>query len=389
MPVSMTLRKHHFFHYGEEPNHKIALQLHLLIPNVYSQQQVNQLLNDTFEDLNAIGKLYGIGAVEILTMSESDAAFCGVYKRAIANGDGRFTRKHDPRNPDLFLIVDAGKGTLDFSVLEKGAGNSFYSRFKAGIPGSGQLLTFAVMEILARQSGTSAQDWIALYREDPSFSRREDFQDVADQCKVKGRIVKQKSRFFINDPFMHSLEGVINLMQNSLKKGLDEIPDKWGILDAATQEVKSAFLAIMERAGMEKMKFAKVIFTGRAFNFQPLRQTMVSMLLDHSFIEDPEEDVYFEQRQAKAICLEGAFAKTCWLNSRTDLVGSLVLRRQILTPAKHKRSFWKKVDTTKSEHTRACLPVFYYPSRSRFYFRNKQEESLSSPTRRLFHSRRI
>jgi hypothetical protein len=79
-----------------------------LVPNIYTNEDVlesKKIIDEIFEDYNLQRKNFILG-YEIDCLSESDASFLGCQNEITINGS------------DYFVVIDCGKGTTDFSVLE-------------------------------------------------------------------------------------------------------------------------------------------------------------------------------------------------------------------------------------------------------------------------------
>lgn len=119
------------------------MSLTVLMPNVYSQSQVSRNLEYMAKDIDSIlgCDIYQrISGYEIQSISESDASFLGIM-----NTEG--ARRED----GMYLIMDAGKGTLDSSVVRvDNHGKRLYSGlFRFGSVGAGAALSYAVLVCLA------------------------------------------------------------------------------------------------------------------------------------------------------------------------------------------------------------------------------------------------
>lgn len=124
-----------------EPKRYVSLTV--LMPNVYSQSQVSRNLGYMSEDMDSMlgSGMYGsIAGYEIQSISESDASFLGIM-----NTEGT------ERKDGLYLIMDAGKGTLDSSVVRvDNKGQRLYTGlFRFGSVGAGAALSYAVLVCLA------------------------------------------------------------------------------------------------------------------------------------------------------------------------------------------------------------------------------------------------
>lgn len=136
--------------YISKDNKPVYMNLCLLTPNVYRQDQLTQNLYNAFVAVNEIAthnqEVAHVKGVEVSSASESDASLLGFINTlppaAKTNmGKGRY------------LILDAGKGTLDFSVLDyqpENAKNQFASIFRAGLIGAGNALTYAFFMSIMR-----------------------------------------------------------------------------------------------------------------------------------------------------------------------------------------------------------------------------------------------
>jgi hypothetical protein len=121
---------------------KGGLIVTLLVPNIYTQHDVFEMLNElrartaSLLDSLAIdaGKLY----IEYETISESDAAFMGYQQ----------THSSDIRmaNGDMALVIDCGKGTTDISIVLSDDNENYSSFFRTGFAGAGNVLSYGFAE---------------------------------------------------------------------------------------------------------------------------------------------------------------------------------------------------------------------------------------------------
>lgn len=118
---------------------KPCICLYILMPNVYSYQDICRHLKWIQEDISKmIDKFDGVKCVELSVISESDASLLGALSWLERPERGK------PLLEGNYLILDAGKGTLDFSVLEyQSSPKQFLSRYRSGIIGAGNALTYA------------------------------------------------------------------------------------------------------------------------------------------------------------------------------------------------------------------------------------------------------
>lgn len=144
------------------PENIKATSVLVLVPNIYSQDNIDELLYN----LNQLNNL-AINNQENCRMrydfrviSESDAAFLGVKTVAAdkISNDTILQRINDDvddeKQKDAYLIIDSGKGTTDFSIINYNPGdtNSSISSYKrGGIAGAGGAIDYVFTRIVARQ----------------------------------------------------------------------------------------------------------------------------------------------------------------------------------------------------------------------------------------------
>jgi hypothetical protein len=114
----------------------------LLVPNIYTQHDVFELLNELRKRTAALLSSLHISTtqlyIEYETISESDAAFMGYQQTnssevSLANGE-------------MALVIDCGKGTTDISMLIADDNENYSSFFRTGFAGAGNVLSFGFVE---------------------------------------------------------------------------------------------------------------------------------------------------------------------------------------------------------------------------------------------------
>lgn len=154
------------------------LNICLLMPNVYTQSRVTENLVNVADDVLTLAKrnkeVSFVSGVEVAALSESDASFLGFTSSLDGPERSRIIKK------GRYLILDAGKGTLDFSVLdynpEADARHMYNSIFRSGIIGAGNAITYSVL--LAVLNDVIENKWSGL-----SENRRK--QEISDFIKSK------------------------------------------------------------------------------------------------------------------------------------------------------------------------------------------------------------
>jgi hypothetical protein len=116
----------------------------LLVPNIYTQHEVFELLNELRKRTDnllaslsvANDQLY----IEYETISESDAAFMGYQQTHAADVE--------LVNGEMALVIDCGKGTTDISILLADDNENYSSFFRTGFAGAGNVLSYGFAEDL-------------------------------------------------------------------------------------------------------------------------------------------------------------------------------------------------------------------------------------------------
>lgn len=121
------------------------VRLYVLMPNVYDHNEVAKNLRYIDQDVETIRKTHfndHIMAVEVNVVSESDASLLGCMY-ALSN--------NSPFVSGRYLIMDAGKGTLDFSVVNYDEYPDIENGefpctcvYRSGIIGAGNALSYAL-----------------------------------------------------------------------------------------------------------------------------------------------------------------------------------------------------------------------------------------------------
>lgn len=130
----------------------------LLVPNIYKQENIDLLLYEVNKmNKNADGRKY-----DFRIISESDSAFVGIKEAKLAGVTGTIlgnllSEIREQRQKNTFLIIDAGKGTTDYSIVRydsesnNAANSNMISLKRGGIVGAGGAIDYVFARILARQ----------------------------------------------------------------------------------------------------------------------------------------------------------------------------------------------------------------------------------------------
>lgn len=113
----------------------------LLVPNIYTQHDVFELLNELRQRTSVLLASLGINDdelyIEYETISESDSAFMGYQQ---THSDVRLS------NGEMALVIDCGKGTTDISMVLADDNENYSSFFRTGFAGAGNVLLYGFVE---------------------------------------------------------------------------------------------------------------------------------------------------------------------------------------------------------------------------------------------------
>ncbi len=126
-----------------------CVRIYVLMPNVYTHTDVQKRLKWLKEDLAEMFDLNAtlkskVVCTEVIAVSESDASLLGAIDQ-LTHPD-----VPTPLEEGTYLILDGGKGTLDFSIIDF-RNNEVTSRFRSGIIGAGNAMSYAYMLALLRE----------------------------------------------------------------------------------------------------------------------------------------------------------------------------------------------------------------------------------------------
>jgi len=114
----------------------------LLVPNIYTQHDVFELLNELRQQTRNLLSSLAINedelSIEYETISESDAAFMG-YQQTHPD-------EVNLANGQIALVIDCGKGTTDIAMLLADDNENYSSFFRTGFAGAGNVLLYGFTE---------------------------------------------------------------------------------------------------------------------------------------------------------------------------------------------------------------------------------------------------
>ena len=290
------------------------LSLYVLMPNVYSSKMVLEFLNYIREDVRELiksgnDKFEEVKGFSVNAISESDASFIGAVKNNI------LCLAEDQNTQEIadgkYLIMDAGKGTLDFSIIEKKKENGkdiFYGVMQDGIIGASATISYGFMLDLIEEYKRVHHLDIELKKfisdiilEGDTYFINEILSYV-DKYKIKYSSLEQNNDFDINnasiDPErVSTVEGFNEWVQILVRNGyrIPKIRYVNAIVDVIVENV------IDKIVGLGSVD--KVVFAGRGFLYEDLKNKMLEKLQEiNSGLQEciVQEDLFLNP---KNICL--------------------------------------------------------------------------------------
>ena len=337
----------------DRPN---KIRLTLLVPNIYDQKKVSDLIKIVTASGNKILKKWNedpefihdikFDGLEVQTMSESDAAFLGLYEQHFKN-----TKLRKNSN---YLIIDGGKATTDLSVIKvEDNAFSFSGSYRGGIAGAGNVLTYAFLENVAAicvGTDTSARK---------KFIKKIITANFNQLFKVLQAIEKLKKAYSTNRKLSHSEaldielkslgvrlhdptywrnlnptdlgESLIIILEKCLIEQNLSLGDYYGIIDHTTEVLVNTIVDKIENLNeysytlvngeySRQINYEAVILSGRAFMLKDFQDKLVTRLLDKGVIKNAGA-IIWNAAEAKKSCIEGPLFAPQGVNRNSDMVG--------------------------------------------------------------------
>lgn len=325
----------------EGRNNPRYINIKFLVPNVLDQSAVSALINHTYRFLRTpqITDTYQIKGVEVGTLSESDASFLGYWQQeeTICKANAKY------------LLLDCGKGTMDFSIIESNDQMELSSTFRLGFIGAGNVITYAFIEtVVSAFLGNQATDanrqkllriitsaFTDMVQQNAFLEITEGFKHNYKPTKLKplsALLTTEKRQEVVSLVLSddNPSSNVLNIINSALKdilKSHKSIADEFGFINSAVQALvgqitREVAKAIHDSAGDRlSQAFHKVILTGRGFLFGPL-ETQMRQSFPQIFLP------FHTAHELKSICLSGAFSGRI-INYDSNLVGIPRLHTQM------------------------------------------------------------
>ena len=294
-----------------QENDRDFVSFHFMMPNVYEQQEIVKilhLLQQDIEDMLRNQEGYSnVKGIEVTAISESDASVMGVCE---------LLRQNNRQLPEgNYLLLDAGKGTLDFSLIKYEFDNRnneyvYKNLWRSGIVGAGNSLTYAYLLALihkyleSRVNGNIGDDEIRrfIYGNILGRKTRPDGTAIptAGDSALLLRMMRAVDRYkrcttfrpypMVDDAvdrtdnldilelgsFVDWLEECVN-EENRTIVGLEHSEYVDDMIRALVDETVKKICDFRALRG-EEYRIDKVIFSGRAFNLQSFKNKMLNCL---------------------------------------------------------------------------------------------------------------
>lgn len=317
--------KKEFIKYGQVQR---MIRFVLLVPNIYDHQDIRntQLLLDLiFEDFATKEYKGKILAWEVLTISESDASFLGYINKS----DVYIQKDSD------YIIIDAGKGTTDFSIIRTGKDNIFNIKpsYRNGFAGAGNMITFAIFETVIHYIRANASNQQAAYK----FINEQLLRNLTDaNLDVKNKFYSELERLkynFSNQPMYATAQwteaqsgdyNFRNITESGsdittlidLLRQVENISDFYGYIQETCNLIAERTVSNLKlvKDNAENWKCKGVILTGRGFMFKMLEQEMRAAIMRKLDVHETRIHT-LGSNELKDVCVKGVFNNTVRLNA--------------------------------------------------------------------------
>ena len=303
----------------------------LLIPNVYYQEKVAKIIDGLYDDFDLLVKnhpnMFGhYRGIEVVTVSESDASYFGMVSSNDRN------QMNADKKGAYCLMIDAGKGTTDFSLLHQTGVelSHFESIYRSGIPASGHVLTYAFYEALS--------DYFSSINRGKTFEKiiRSAYDGTLQTKYLLDFVAKlenQKEHYeeynqAMDDELIklaHQLDNWdgLNTFLGKLNSNRVVIPNlKMKIDRKVNQMVELLKTSIFAYAKERNISFQRVYLSGRAFLFEPFRLAVTDYLTNNNLVENKEQ-IEFDDANAKKACLDGGITDGAYMVNRKSTMLSV------------------------------------------------------------------
>ncbi|MEJ0101755.1 MAG: hypothetical protein WDO19_03950 [Bacteroidota bacterium] len=303
----------------------VYLRFTLLVPNIYTIQEIvnaRKIVREIIQGASIGGNGDLVKAVEISTLSESDASFLG----------GVSHMKSDLTKGSFYIVIDCGRGTTDFSVIQvdKKDNSIIKPVYRSGFAGAGNLISFAFINSVLHYMMNSISDHSfktnlekflkAQMGQGPVTPFRNYLYQRVEKWKADYSPSLQKEA--VEDDWRAAQTGSVkweNLfnaepqrtdVQAFLNK-IDAVYDWGGYIEKTVSQIAGKICTDIELAVSHLKSSSRcggVLFTGRGFLFEPLKDVLYNRLrgikgmADLELLNNPDID-------PKQVCMQGVFER--------------------------------------------------------------------------------
>lgn len=310
----------HFCHASNQPDEEEncarVLSLHILVPNVYTPKKTHEFITTIQKDTQRIIEMneafkQKVLGVCVTAVSESDASLIG----AISLQD------HHEFKAGTYLVMDAGKGTLDFSITRYEDNGTFKNIMKGGFVGAAAAINYGFMLDLLQEylisngictevSSENLREFIfenilgktknGQGLEGGDLCQLSNLMQAVDEYKIRYSNLSEYSKISANSTDSKinevKLSSFVEWIKNrNTKIQLDYVDS---VIDTIINYVYSKI------TGYANCKIDNVIFAGRGFLFTRFKEQMFNML--QRIYPKISEKTFLKQHDAtnnKIICL--------------------------------------------------------------------------------------
>lgn len=288
----------------------LYLRFKLLIPNVFNQSDITLLVQEMEREsalfITKFEKEYQIKGIEVSTISESDAAFAGYM----------LNPNLELRQNGKYAIIDVGRGTTDYSVVEIIRPTEAVGLYRSGFIGAGAMLTFSFIDTVIttilvdhlqksltnQQRQTFFQDKICSNKADLSWKLN--FLALIEKIKARHEKVMENPE---SDELITRRKDILNTNLDTLSTALLDfvdaktdfyIKDRFGFIKNTTDELANRIFDHFKKLPKEFATLDGIILSGRGALFSPLEKALREKFKSTQIVLS---------EQPKNICIDGAF----------------------------------------------------------------------------------
>lgn len=282
---------------------KIRLvSFHILMPNVYDYCKIHEMLEILKKDLQDIINDVNSDIIgyDLTAVSESDASLLGNVALS----------KPEVFPAGKYLILDAGRGTLDFSIVKHDNKTDllpFQNLYRDGIIGAGNALTYAMLLVILEGIVSSESAGVDHTKEIQEYiysnilgldeaGKKNGGGDSAKLVELMELVDKYKIMYsdFLSNNTPYSTQGLSisnsfkELRLEGLVKKIRDIVENETYIEDSEKYLERSMRQLVDAViGRLNDRFAKdgdtnkpnfVVFAGRGFMFKPFKEMMEESL---------------------------------------------------------------------------------------------------------------